>query len=195
MVARMTHEELMDEFFETNEFVDPENLPDWREMPELGEEPDEDPFIEKDSPSPEMAHTPGVDWKGRKRRLRIVKVDEEQRLVSGWASIIEEGGKPLVDRQGDVILEADLVEAAHGFMMKSRELGHDHKVKTGIGTVVDSIVFTADIKKALGLPDDFPVGWFVTAKVANDTVWAAIKSGELRAFSIGGMGTREPFEG
>ncbi|MDZ4864383.1 MAG: XkdF-like putative serine protease domain-containing protein [Gemmatimonadota bacterium] len=126
--------------------------------------------------------------------LRIEKLDEDQRLVGGWASIIEHpDGTPIVDSQGDVILEDDLVEAAHSFMQKSRDLGLDHRIK-GVGTVVDSVVFTRDLKKALGLPSSFPTGWYVTAKVDNEEVWQAIKKGELLAFSIGGTGLREPWQ-
>ena len=33
----------------------------------------------------------------------ILKTDDEQRMVYGWASVVTEKGEPVVDRQGDVI--------------------------------------------------------------------------------------------
>jgi hypothetical protein len=125
--------------------------------------------------------------------LKVEKTDSDQRLVTGWVSIIEdEQGHPLEDIQGDIIHEADLVEAAHKFMKESREAGDNHARVKGIGTVVESTVFTRDLKEKLGLPTTFPTGWLITIKVDDDSVWRRIKQGELGAFSIGGSGIREP---
>lgn len=123
----------------------------------------------------------------------FVKTDEEQRLVTGWASIITNpDGTPYVDSQGDVILEKDLVDTVNDFMAHHRHLGDSHARITGIGTIVESLVVTNDVKKILGLPPTMPSGWLITAKVLDDDVWARVKSGELAGFSIGGRAVREP---
>lgn len=121
----------------------------------------------------------------------VTKVDEERRVVYGWASVIEEDGKPVVDLQGDVITEADLVTAAEGFMLDSREAGDGHVRTSGIGKAVASIVMTKELQAALGI-DLKKVGWLIGFKVEDDATWAMVKSGEYAMFSIGGMGRREP---
>ena len=118
----------------------------------------------------------------------IVKLDQEQRVVYGWASVIEEDGALVVDSQGDVIDEATLVKAAHEFVIDFRtgKVMHNGK-KTG--DLVESVVFTADLQKALGI-DLKKIGWFVGFKVRDDAAWEQVKSGKLKAFSIGGVGNR-----
>lgn len=120
----------------------------------------------------------------------ITKTDEERRVVYGWASVIEEGGKPVVDSQGDVIEEAELVKAAESFMLASREAGEMHVRTRHVGKVVTSIVFTKELQKALGI-DLGKVGWFVGMKILDDKVWAKVKAKEYTAFSIGGRARRE----
>lgn len=74
-------------------------------------------------------------------KCTFMKADEEQHLVTGWASVIEEGGQAVVDWQGDVMTEAELVKAAHGFMQNYRSGKTMHK-GDATGSVVDSLVFT-----------------------------------------------------
>ena len=123
---------------------------------------------------------------------KITKIDEEHRLIYGWASIIEEYGKVVVDKQGDVIDVADLVAAAHDYMTESREA---HEMHEGVkkGETVESIIFTKEVQAALGI-DLKKVGWFICQKISDDDTWAAIKSGEIKSFSIGGSGKRVPIE-
>jgi hypothetical protein len=119
----------------------------------------------------------------------IVKVDDEQRTVWGWASVIAEDGKPVVDRQGDIITEADLIAAAHDFMLNARQAKAMHEGDR-VGDVVESMVLTEDRAKALGIPGGGKVGWLIAMKIHDDAVWKRVKAGELRAFSIGGRGKR-----
>ncbi len=127
----------------------------------------------------------------------ILKTDDDQRLVFGWASIIEEGGEPVVDSQGDVIFAEDLMKAAHGFMVDARKGGIMHAQQAGkaveIGAVVESVVLTKERQDALGI-DLGRVGWLITMKVESDEVWKAVKAGDLAAFSVGGRGVRTPLE-
>ncbi len=56
---------------------------------------------------------------------------------------------------------------------------------------VESIVFTAEVQKALGI-DLGRVGWWVAGYALDDATWQAIKASELRALSIGGIAERVP---
>lgn len=116
------------------------------------------------------------------------KIDESKRLVMGWASVIEKDGKPVVDWQGDVITEADLVKAVHEFNTEYREGKTMHK-GSATGEIVESMVFTHDVQKALGI-DLGKVGWWICYKVHDDATWNRVVNKELRAFSIGGTGSR-----
>ncbi len=121
----------------------------------------------------------------------FTKIDDEQRMVWGWASVVTKLGEPIYDRQGDMIEVPELQKAVHSFMdghHEDRPLGNMH-LRIGVGTIRDSIVLTKDVQKALGI-DLGCEGWFVGAHVDDDHTWAQIKSGELSAFSIGGAGTR-----
>lgn len=122
---------------------------------------------------------------------KILKSDEEQRLVYGWASVITEKGEPVIDRQGDVIKADTLVKAVNGFMETVRVGKEMHKGEQ-IGVVLHSLPITKEIGEALGIQSDRE-GWVVAFKVYNDDVWEKVKSGELAAFSIGGRATKEVY--
>jgi len=124
--------------------------------------------------------------------FEVRKVDEEQRLVFGWFSVVEKDGKPVVDREGDVILAEDLEKAAYGFVLKARVAGESH-VRVGVGDLVESIMFTKEKQEALGI-DLGMVGWWGGFKVSDEEVWKAVRSGEYPMFSIGGTGNRVPME-
>src|SRR6056297_548114 len=69
---------------------------------------------------------------------KILKTDEEQRMVWGWASVVTEKGEPVVDRQGDVIEPETLVKAVGKFMEHVR-VGKQMHNGDQIGVVVHSI--------------------------------------------------------
>lgn len=119
---------------------------------------------------------------------KVCKIDEDQRLVFGWASVVEENGKPIVDHQGDVITPRELVKAAHGFIISSRAAKVMHEGEK-VGEFVESMVFTKEVQDALGI-DLGKVGWWLVLKVENDSVWSMVKNGKLKMFSIGGKGQR-----
>ena len=115
---------------------------------------------------------------------KILKVDDEQRIVYGWASVVTEDGEPVVDSQGDVIEPEEMVKMANDFMLAVRTAKAMHKGDK-IGEVIHSMPLTAELAKALGLHTDME-GWIVGVKVYSDDVWASVKSGEFAGFSIGG---------
>ena len=120
---------------------------------------------------------------------KILKTDDEQRMVYGWASVVTEKGEAVVDRQGDVIEVGTLVKAVNEFMEHVR-VGKAMHVGEQVGVVVHSLPITKEIGDALGIQSNRE-GWVVAYKVFDDDVWAMVKSGELAAFSIGGRAIKE----
>ena len=120
---------------------------------------------------------------------KILKTDDEQRLVYGWASVVTENGEAVVDRQGDVIEAETLVKAVNEFMEHVR-VGKAMHTGDQVGVVVHSLPITKEIGDSLGIQSDRE-GWVVAYKVFDDDVWAMVKSGELAAFSIGGRAIKE----
>lgn len=115
---------------------------------------------------------------------KFLKVDDEQRIVYGWASVVTEDGEPVVDTQGDIIAPAEMEKMANDFMedVRMAKAMHDGD---GIGEVIHSLPLTAELAKALGIESDLE-GWIIGMKIHDDDAWAKIKSGEYAGFSIGG---------
>lgn len=109
-------------------------------------------------------------------------------FVYGWASVIEKNGVAVVDHQDDMMDEPTMTKMAHDFMVGSRNGKVLHKGQV-LGTVVESMVFTKDLQKALGISLD-RVGWLILMKIDDPALKARVKKGELRAFSIGGKAKR-----
>lgn len=137
----------------------------------------------------EMGYVHKSDEEQANLEGQIVKTDDEQRLVYGWASVITEDGTPLVDRQGDVIEADTMVKAVNKFMEHIRVGKMMHKGDQ-VGQVVHSMPLTKEIGEALGISSSRE-GWIVALKVFDDEVWSLVKSGQLTAFSIGGKAKRK----
>ena len=125
----------------------------------------------------------------------IVKTDErpDQHLAFGWASIaIDKSGEVVVDRQGDFIDRVEELEkAAYDYVVNSREAGQNH-LRTGVGTLVESMVFTPEKLEKMGLPPDaLPQGWWLGFRVSDPEVWKGVKDGTYPMFSVHGVGRRE----
>lgn len=117
----------------------------------------------------------------------LYKAKESDHTVSGWAnvSVNADGSIPL-DWQGDVIAPETLEKAATNFMMDYRGSGVMHEGGE-VGTVVESIVFTKEKQAAIGIPEGtVPQGWFITVKIHDDEVFAKVKDGTYKMFSIQG---------
>lgn len=133
---------------------------------------------------------------------RIAKVDDDEHLVFGFASVIKSHGLYVIDRQDDVIEETELSKAAHGYMLNGRGGKVAHAGKH-IADPVESLLVTKEssfpkLLKALNIamPDTLPVeGWWIGLKVSDPEVWKAVKSGRLSSFSIGGTGERHEISG
>lgn len=121
----------------------------------------------------------------------ISKAREDEQLVSGWANVaINKDGSVPLDWQDDVIAPETLEKAAINFMMDYRGSGEMHEGDSK-GSVVESIVFTKEKQAAIGIPEGVvPEGWFITVKVHDPEVFAKVKNGTYRMFSIQGTAKR-----
>jgi hypothetical protein len=129
-----------------------------------------------------------IDARMEKRAAKIIKIDDEARIVWGWASVVSIDGKPMIDRQGDIISAEVMTKAADNFMIDVRVAKAMHE-GAQIGEVIHSFPLTKALGEALGVYSALE-GWIVAMKVHDNGVWGRVKSGELAAFSIGGMGKR-----
>lgn len=125
---------------------------------------------------------------------RIAKVNEEERLVFGFASVSQMAdGSLLEDAQGDIIEPEDLEKAAYEFAEHYRAINEMHDGED-VGAIVESFVMTPEKLTAMGFPDmvakSMPVAHWIGARVSPDT-FAKVKAGALRMFSIEGTAVRE----
>jgi hypothetical protein len=131
---------------------------------------------------------PTIDIEGE-----IAKRDDDKQQIFGWASVVKVDGVDWIDKQADLIDIDEIENAAYDFVLNSR-IGGDMHGKTGRANseMIESFVFTPDKISKLGLPDSFPQGWWVGMQVRDPEVWADIKQGRRKGFSIHGVGHREP---
>lgn len=120
------------------------------------------------------------------QRVAIIKSPEE-RFVFGIVLEPE-----TVDAQNDIYSDDEIRRAAHLYM---EEFGHiklmhdgapiDSRVKI-LESYVAPVAFNMDgqqVKKGT---------WLLAVRVLDDTLWSAVKSGDLTGFSIGGTAVRTP---
>tara|TARA_Y100000310_G_scaffold120296_1_gene119035 strand:- start:4405 stop:4851 length:447 start_codon:yes stop_codon:yes gene_type:complete len=136
-------------------------------------------------------------------RSSIVKIDQDQRLVYGWAYLTHDAeGNLIRDRQGDAISDpSELEKAAHRFVEEERVAGamhdRDGSAPRQVGKMVESFVVTPDkMAGILGISKSAaPTGWWVGFKIEDDDAWEKVKSGDYGMFSVHGLGKRTPAEG
>lgn len=144
-------------------------------------------------------------------RFTIAKLDDEQRLVFGWANVSVSrstsagtGGRQIFDLQQDSIPPAELESCAYDFVLNFRESDAMHE-GPAIGHLVESIVFTPEkLEKfatdpASGTVDTealrilqrlFPTRWWVGFKL-NPNAYRDVKDKKFTMFSIAGEADRE----
>ena len=121
--------------------------------------------------------------------IDIVKADDdEQRIVFGWGSVaVTKAGEAVIDSDGYTYSVTALERAAYRHVEEARATGVEHR-GDAVGAMVESLMVTPEKLQALGLSADaMPLGWWVGYRVDEPT-WQRVKSGELRSFSIQGVG-------
>lgn len=117
------------------------------------------------------------------------KADSEGRYVRGWASVVTVNGQSVSDWQGDVIPMEELRKAAHAFVTDARVAKAMHRGEA-VGEVVESVIVDDEFAKAVGATTPNR-GWWIGMKITDQNIRKRVRSGELRAFSIGGRGKRK----
>jgi len=121
-------------------------------------------------------------------RNKFTKVDEEQRIVWGWASVVTVKGIAVIDTQNDLISPREMEKMANAFMLDVRTAKAMHEGDS-VGEVIHSLPLTDEVAKALGISSE-QEGWIIGMKIHDDAVWEQVKSGEFSGFSIGGRSDR-----
>lgn len=121
-------------------------------------------------------------------------VDGDRRLVFGWFYQSHDAtGAQVVDHSGEFISDpTELESMAYRYVISSRRGGLDHAPEVTVGVLVESMVFTADKARQLGIPDGvLPTGWWGGFYIHDDDTWESVKRGERLAFSIHGSAIRK----
>lgn len=128
-------------------------------------------------------------------RFKIQKADDEKHLAFGWANVaVTAGGQQIEDYHEDIIDTDELEQAAYQFVELYREGGEMHE-RGDCAVLVESMVFTKEKQRALGIQDGtLPEGWWIGFKVTDEKVWEKVKTGEYPMFSIEGEAVRELVE-
>ena len=130
----------------------------------------------------------------------ISKIDDDKRQVFGFAYVTHDReGNLSIDKSGDFIAEVEELEkSAYSFVLNSRKGGVDHKRNDDgsepkvISKMIESMVFTPEKVKLLGLPEgSIQSGWWIGMQIDDDETWGRVKKGELTSFSIHGKGIRK----
>lgn len=113
----------------------------------------------------------------------ILKVDDERRTVTGHVLAAD-----VVDYQDDYIRSPEIWKAIESYMLDYQDVGIMHRELNPNLRVVEA--YQAPIDFILAGQTVKCGDWLMTVKVLDDDIWARVKSGELRGFSIGGMAKR-----
>ncbi len=129
----------------------------------------------------------------------IVKVDEEQGRVFGWAYVFSKNGEQVEDHSGDIIdtpeSRAALEDAYIGYVKDHRTGDLDHET-FNVSKLIMSAFMTDDLAKSLGMTTE-KEGIMVGYEFNRDTpeglkAWETAKT--RGAFSIVGRGRREAID-
>lgn len=126
-----------------------------------------------------------------KGKFKIMKSDDEKMLAFGWASVsMRIDGEVIEDWRKDIVEPEELENAAYNFVLLYREGGEMHE-RGGAAVLVESVVFTEEKMKAIGIPaGTLPIGWWIGFKVTDPEVWEKVKDGTYPMFSIEGEAER-----
>jgi hypothetical protein len=122
--------------------------------------------------------------------FKVAKLDDDLRLVFGYAFTSTKDGAPYHDLQGDHVLSDDeMIKAALAFVTTGARADVMHDRLDHGGSVPFLMPMTPEIAKAFGL-EGGEVGLMVGMRPDAET-YAKFKDGTYTAFSIDGTGERE----
>jgi hypothetical protein len=151
---------------------------------ESDDEPDKQGLLERGISAIIAAIMQHVSVSKSQVNAQVLKMDDEQRIVWGWAYVSTEDGKLLVDTQGDSIEPVEMEKMATEFMASSRNAKVMHKGEV-VGDFIHSFPLTNELMKAFDIYSDRE-GWIVGMRPRTQDVWDAYKRGDYTGFSICG---------
>jgi len=122
--------------------------------------------------------------------LQIVKLDPEQRIITGWVAVVEDSdGNPIVDSDGHMIPIAELQKAVADATSENggEGKGGDMHERSGVMDYIGGIVLSAGDREAAGFGKG-PGGWIAQFRVRDEELWKRIKGGERPELSMRGTG-------
>lgn len=117
----------------------------------------------------------------------ILKVSDEKHTVTGVVLEPES-----TDSHGDIYSAGVIADAMEKFMMDYQRIGVMHRDFTKSSKLFIVQCFIAPQPMKLGNQLIKAGSWIMTVKVLDKGIWADIKAGRLRAFSIGGRARTIP---
>lgn len=126
------------------------------------------------------------------QRYGIVKTDDSQRLVFGWASVSKDRTGLLIEDHHKDIIEPDVLEkAAYDFVLYGGGANEMHRGPMK-GQIIESFMVTPEKLHAMGLESKSApqAAWWVGVKLEQDA-YAKVKSGLYKMFSIKGQSAVE----
>lgn len=119
------------------------------------------------------------------REAAIQKVDEARQIV--WGIVYE---PDVVDTQGDFAKADEIEKACHQFLKDYNQIGKMHESVLSRQQAVTVESYIAPIDFVIGTSTVKKGSWVMAVHIPDEDIWAQIKSGEIAAFSMGGVGKR-----
>ena len=133
------------------------------------------------------------NWIALKKEVKLEALDNERRMLYGPALIPD---KPIlrIDKEtGEeyyIVFDKETIyNCAHSFMKNGFQSANTYEHAKPIEgvTVVESWHKERENDKSVHLGIDVPVGtWLIGSKVDNPEIWANVKAGKVKGFSIEG---------
>lgn len=143
-----------------------------------------------------VVNSPAIeaDWVAlNKQFIELKTVDEEKRLLLGAALIPNKQIYRKDKKMGEyyIYFSAETIrKAAQVFLKRSNQNNATMEHRTpidGMSVVESWIVENSKIDKSALYDFEMPEGtWMIAMKVDNDDVWAKVKAGDIKGFSIEG---------
>lgn len=119
--------------------------------------------------------------------VEVMKAKSEDKMVFGWANVAldKEGNAPF-EWQDDIIPPSVLEKAAYNYVVKYRGTGEQHQGDV-VGVMIESCMFTKQKMEQMGIPEGtIPEAWWIGFYIPDEEVFAKVKDGTYKMFSIQG---------
>lgn len=123
------------------------------------------------------------------KHLPVFKTDEERFVLGIVLEPTKEMGQP--DSQKDVYSAEEVKKSSYKFMEEFQVIGLQHRADVSDRVSILLNWITLEDSTINGQPVTKGT-WLLGVRVKDDTLWAAVKSGEITGFSIGGVASRTP---